>query len=547
MPVVKLELDRLSRLVKADKDKIIDRLPYIGLDIEGIDGNTVRVEYSPNRPDFSTDFGIARALKGLLGIELGLPRYAVKRGNFNVMVDERLGKIRPFIACVIARGLRLSGEDIRQFISMQEDLHNGIGRKRRKLAIGFHDLAKVKPPIFYDAVGGRFSFTPLDYQREMTIEDILNETEAGKLYRSVLPDSKLYPILRDSDGNVLSFPPIINGNVTKVTESTVDLLVDVTSTDMGAGDNALAIIATTLAEAGAGLESVKIISKNSKRITPMLKPSSMRIDVGLIRKLTGLDIDIVKIRSLLAKCRIGVRGNLAIIPPYRIDIMHPVDIAEEVALGYGIDRIGPVYPVSKAPGRLDTFGNFLEQICDIMIGVGAMEVMTYELVDELSLYKAFGRSGKDRIEVEDPKSIEHSILRDSLIPSLMLVLSKNVKEEYPQRIFEIGKVYSRNGSKIDESWRLGMLVAHSSSNYTEAKMYLESVFRSLFGAPPDTRPADSWAFIEGRSASINLMNLNLGCIGEIKPSALSFFGLGVPVSGFEINLSSLFTLVSKIS
>ena len=52
---------------------LIDALPFIALDIESITDHEIRIEYNPNRPDFSSDYGIARALRGYLGIEIGFP------------------------------------------------------------------------------------------------------------------------------------------------------------------------------------------------------------------------------------------------------------------------------------------------------------------------------------------------------------------------------------------------------------------------------------------------------------------------------------------
>src|SRR5712692_9510614 len=250
LPVVKLYTNRLAKLVGAERASVLKRLPYIGLDIEGEESDSIRVEYSPNRPDFSTDYGIARALKGALEVEVGLPRYEASSSGIAVLVDRRLANVRPFVACAVAKGLRLDDETVRQLISMQEDLHNGLGRRRRVAAIGFHNLDRIEPPIHYEAVPSTFSFVPLGRQDPMPLSEILQGTETGKAYSSILADSRIYPILRDSKKMVLSFPPIINGNETKVSTSTRNLFVDVTSNDKRTGGDVLAIIATALADAG---------------------------------------------------------------------------------------------------------------------------------------------------------------------------------------------------------------------------------------------------------------------------------------------------------
>src|SRR5580658_8128709 len=223
------------------RERILDRLPYIGLDIEGTDKDSVRIEYNPNRPDFSTDYGIARALRGLVGKETGLRTYRALRGRNKVFADEGLANVRPFIACAVARGLALDEETIRQLISMQEDLHNGLGRKRRKVAIGLHDLGAIEFPVFYSGKDSRFAFTPLGSPEEMTVEEILQNTETGRAYGHILAGAPAYPMLYDSRGQVLSFPPIINGQKTKVEATASGLFVDVTSTDARLGRETLAI------------------------------------------------------------------------------------------------------------------------------------------------------------------------------------------------------------------------------------------------------------------------------------------------------------------
>lgn len=539
MPVVRIALERFSRMVGKDRRKIMDRLPYIGLDIEGTDAKSVRVEYSPNRPDFGTDYGIARALRGITGKELGLPSYNTSRSGITVSVDPLLSSVRPYIACMTARDLKMDDEDVRQLISLQEDLHQGLGRRRKRVAIGLHDLAAISPPISYAAKQSNFRFTPLGRRKDMSLAEIVSDTEQGKQYGGVFEGKRLFPIISDSKGIVLSFPPIINGSATKVFTRTRDLFVDVTSTDIHAGDDVLAVLATTLADMGAEIGSVKVSYAKSTRTTPDLKPEKVPLNMNLIEEVVGLSLSKKQVVDCLRRSRLGVQGTRVVVPRYRIDIVHPVDIAEEVALGYGFDRISPLYPESKQPGSFNPLDQFIERTADVMAGSGMVELMNYELVDERMLYGSFGRTSENKITMENPRSVEHSILRDSLLPSLMAFLGRNVKAEYPQRVFEIGRVYSREGGLVSEQWHLGCLIAHSQSSYTEAKMHLESFLRLIAGREAVTRPLPHWAFAPGRSASATQGGSLLGHVGEVKPDAISFFQVGVPVSGFEVNLSAL--------
>lgn len=541
MPVVKLYKDRFAKLVGRPSDLLLQRLPYIGLDIEGVEEDSIRVEYSPNRPDFSTDYGIARALRGILGVEVGLPRYRVSPSGLRVLVDRRLSKIRPFIACAVAKGLKMDDETVRQLISMQEDLHNGLGRARKKVAIGLHNLGVLSGPLYYEAAQPSFTFMPLGETKEMAISQILSGTEAGRTHGAVFGETQVYPILRDSMRLVLSFPPVINGTQTKVSSATKNIFVDVTSTEAKAGEDVLAIIASALADAGGTLQSVRVEYGDHASVTPDLKVSRIPFDSEMVQGVTGLGLSLRETKACIARSRLALQGESVLYPRYRVDLIHPVDVAEEVALGYGVDKMLPVYPPSNQPGSFSSVGEFVELATTTMASSGMTEVMTFELVDETSLYHNFERSSAGMITVENPRSANHSVLRDSLIPSLMQALSRNVKEEYPQRVFEVGRVYARSKEGVSESWHLGALVAHAASNFTEAKMYLEAFYRTLNGAKVATAAADHWAFAQGRSASVSVRGSPVGHAGEVKPGSISSFGVNVPVSGFDVDLSGLHT------
>lgn len=518
---------------------IVDRLPFLGLDIESEGQDTIRVEYSPNRPDFSTDYGIARALRGLVGRETGPPGYKVAKGTASVRVDPNLQKVRPYIACAAIRGLKLDDETIRQLISMQEDLHNGVARRRKKAAIGLHNMDVIKPPFTYSGVPSSFEFVPLGESRKMSIEKILSDTETGMSYGHILRNSKTYPILTDSAGTVLSFPPIINGSSTKVDTSTKNMLIDVTSTNLRTGDEVLAILCAALSDAGGAIESLQVDYSDSKRTTPDLSPTKMKFDSSLATSLTGLNLSAKEMALCLERSRLGLdhEGN-ATVPRYRVDILHPVDLVEEVVIGYGLDKMEPAYPPSPEPGSLHSLVVGLNSISESISMAGFIETMNFDLVDAASLYTKFARSPDSRIEVENPRTTEHSMLRDSILPSLMSVLSRNVQTSYPQKVYEVGRIFLRDGQKVVERPRVSALVAHSSSSFSEAKSYLEALVMIRLEESIKTVPAAHWAFAEGRTAEVFVKDRSIGFLGEIKPSALASFGLDVPVAGYEIDLAA---------
>ncbi len=549
MPVVTLQHRRLERLVGKSIDEILVMLPYIALDIEEEGNDYVKVEYNPNRPDFSTDYGIARALRGIMGIEVGLPRLNLVGSSvatFNV--DASVDSIRPYVLALVAFDGRMDDEDLRQLISMQEDLHMGIGRKRRKVSIGLHDYDKVNGPFYYTTESKDFKFIPLNSAREMSMQEILASTDVGKAYGHIIKEHARYPIIKDAKDNVLSFPPIVNAELTRVTEHTKNMLVEVTATDLNTAKDVLAVIAVTLSDMGFKVASVSINYDGYTITTPEMSYRRMSLPMDRL-SLLGLDIDRKEVIECLRRSRLDVEagevdGNIeCLVPRYRVDIIHWIDLVEEVAIGYNISRFEPRYPRLKAMGSRHRMLKVLDDARSVMVGLGMLEVMNFNLVSMLIQYEMVGRrrDSNAALVVEESKSKEHEVLRDSLVPSLLAVLSRNVHEPYPQRLFEVGKVFSRDGDSIREEWSVAAVIAHSSANYTEARSYLQALLHTLFGIDVDTEPVDEPPYESGKAAEILFKDKRIGSIGEVSSSVLSNFRIRVPVSAFEVIISRLYS------
>lgn len=543
MPVVNVTIERLKKLVSGIKmEKVLNMLPFVGLDIEGVDNNVIRVEYNPNRPDFSSDYGIARALRGLLEIETGIPKFKVAgKSRLAVRVEPAVRKIRPYIVAFVARNGRLDDETIKQLIAMQEDLHNGVGRKRKKASIGIHNLDVVEFPVTYKTVSSDYSFIPLDESSECSIDQILKESEIGKQYGHILSEFDRYPIIVDNLGTVLSFPPIINGNATKVNEKCRNLFVEVTATDQKCAEDVLAIFAVTLYDAGFEIRTVTIDS-GKKIETPQMKPKIISADMSYVNGILGLTLDTKQMVNCLKKSRLDAKAIgkkiVCTIPRYRTDISHSIDITEEVAIGYGIYNLKPIFPDSQTAGKKNSLSTYFDAIRETLIGLGMIELLNFSLTSKEVQYNAFGIVAKDVLPVDGSKSIEHEILRDSLIPSLLQSLSYNIHEQYPQRLFEIGKTFHKEGIII-ERWNIGAVVAHTDAGYTEIKSIMQALLKSCFGKDATTRASANQMFMDGRCAEVIFDGKSVGVIGEIIPCALENFKLRVPVAAFEIDLLAI--------
>ena len=544
MPVVELNINRIRKLVsgKTTRKQILDALPFLGLDIESEDGDEIRIEYSPNRPDYSTDYGIATGLQGLLGIKKGIQKITIKKkGKFSIKVDSSVTKIRPYVTGVIATNGKLDDVSIKQLMNMQEDLHFGIGRKRKKSSIGLHDADKITFPLTYSTVSREHKFAPLNSDAEQTIDEILTNTEVGQNYGWVLGDVTQVPIITDSKQNTISFPPIINSSLTTVTPNTKNILIEVTGIDKEAAEDMLSVVVSILQTAGFDFNELKI--SGNKNSTPQLKNRTMIYDTKFTSEILGIEMSSSNMVTCLKKCRLdaSVKGKriTCTIPRYRFDIFGPMDLVEEIALGYGIANIEPKLSPSTTIGQKNDVTIKTGLISKTAVGLGFLEAMNSSLTSKNTLYDMTKRNSSEIISVLDSKSQEHTILRDSLLPSLLENLSKNIHESYPQKLFETGVVFSKS-QPINESINLAAVIAYKDTNYSEIKAIMQSILKTNFKIESQTKTSKNQElFVEGKHADILVGEKKIGEIGEIDNEILENFRIRTSVTGFEIKLSGL--------
>ena len=540
MPVIELSYPRLQKLVgKVTKKQISDSLPFLGLDIESENKDLVRIEYSPNRPDYSTDYGIALGLQGLLGIKTGAIKLNVKKSNkYAISVKPDVSKIRPFVTGIVATNGKIDDKTIKQFMTMQEDLHLGIGRKRKKSSIGIHDLDVISFPLVYTTTNRNHKFIPLNSEKELSISEILENTDVGKDYGSILGNSSQVPLILDANQQTVSFPPIINAAVTTVTTKTKNLFVEVTGISKEDTEDMLSVVATILQSAGFTLESIKI--SGAKNASPKLEQKKISVDSSLINQTLGLDLNTSKIVSSLKKSRLDAstkgKNIICTIPAYRFDIFGPMDLVEEVALGYGIQNLEPILSSSQTLGQTNPVSLQLKSLSQIMIGLGYLEVLNSSLTSKRVLYDMTNRDTTKIISVLNSKSQEHTILRDSILPGLLENLSKNIHESYPQKLFETGIVFAME-NPISEKINFSSISAHKDTNFTEIKSVLQSALKTGFGIEMETKTTTHPIFEEGRCATVIVNGKSIGVIGEINSKIIENYKIRVPVVGFEISLS----------
>ena len=550
MPVITLYRERFSKFIGREitVEDMAKWLPWIGFDIEGIDEDYVKVEYNPNRIDFCSYAGVARALKGFMGWEKGLLKYQAKEPKITLIIDKAVADVRPFMLAAVVRNIKLDENSVVELMEMQEDLHWGVGRDRKKASIGIHNLDVVKPPFTFTAVEPTsVKFVPLGKTEDMTLKEILEKHEKGLAYRHLVDWARKYPLLIDGDGAVLSMPPVINGELTRVDVNTRNLFLDVTGTTYEAVEKSLKVLATALADMGATIEKVYVKYPDRTVISPNLDPEKMRLRVDYANKLLGLRLSEAEIMRYLRKCRLDVRkvekGVLEVsIPAYRIDVLHEVDLVEEVAIGYGYYRLKTTIPAAVTVGEQHPAHRLANNVRQIMIGLGFLEVMNFTLTNERLHYQFMRMKVEKPIRLANPVSTEYSIMRQSLLPGLMKNLAENKHESFPQRLFEVSdvaKINVRLETMCERRLQVAAVSSHSTANFTEMKSFVEALLANLGLKNWQIKEGKHPSFLDGRIAAVYINRKRLGTLGEVHPEVLNNFELENPTVAFKIDLEPL--------
>jgi phenylalanyl-tRNA synthetase beta chain len=425
-------------------------------------------------------------------------------------------------------------------MGLQEDLHWGLGRNRRKVAIGVHDISRVTPPFRYFGADPSRKFVPLDFTEEMTMREMLHKHPKGKDYGHILDGSERYPLIVDSQDQVLSFPPIINGDLTSVTEETSDLFIDVTGTDPMVY-KALNIVVTSLAERGGRVESVLVKRSEGDFRSPNLEPSLWEVHADEANRLIGFNLTGTELAECLQRMRFGAQalgGDLVRVsaPAYRADIMHSWDIFEDAAKAFGYEKLEASLPRTVTVGRAHPAEVRKAEIREVMSGLGYLETMPFTLTNEKVHFEWMRRSAAaaGATHVLHPISELHTILRTSLLSCLLEILALNQHHPLPQRIFAVGDVV------VDKKTRMHLATAsiHSGASFSEIRSMIDAVLREL-DIQAEIIPSQDGALLPGRGADLVREGQRIGCFGELHPLVLRAFGLEQPIVALELKWGEL--------
>jgi len=559
MPTIDIDYLEFERLLGIklyqDLDKIDEILSFVKSEVKGFNKqeNILTVEIKDtNRPDLWSVEGLARGLRSYLKIEKGPRNYVAKHTQVDINVSNGLKNIRPYICCSIIKDVELTDTILRGFMHLQEKLDQTYGRCRQKTSIGLYDFDLITPPLSYIAVNPNdFSFVPLGFKNKMTLSEILEKHPKGLEYAKIVKKNEKYPLLLDSKQKILSFPPIINSNnLGKVTRKTRNLLVEVTGTIYQTTANTLNLASLALIDQGGIAYSVSIkypvdnYYKKKTDITPNFRSKTICLEVDYTKKLLGIDLTAEKIADLLLNSGLGVKKIKkeyveVIVPCYRVDVMHQVDLIEDVAISYGYNNIEPIWRNLPTTGSVRPEQKLINLTRELMVGLGYQETLNYTLTNLDTLFKKMNLKKQKVIKLLNPKTVTMNCLRNWLLPSLMKFLSNNQSIEFPQKIFELGTVTLLDKTteilSRDEFWLAGVS-AHPTASFTEIKSLLTSLFMNL-NIDWTIKKTSHPSFISGRVGEIIINKKIIGFLGEISPLVLEEWKLENPAAAFEINLN----------
>ncbi len=518
-----------------------------------------------NRPDLWCCEGIARQIRiKQQGRLKPYPFFAKnQKSPHHLIVKPGMEQVRPYVAACTAKGYRVTEKGLAQLIQTQEKMADIFGRKRKTVSIGIYQLRSITFPVTYELVKpDEVRFTPLGMEAAMTLSEMLMVHPKGLEYGPILAVKHLLPILRDAKGQPLSFPPIINSReIGEVRVGDEELFVEVTGTDLPMVVLSLNIFAVNLADRGATIEPVEIQYPTStmlgKRVTTPQDFGKLKtIRIKAIERALGQELGETVVKQALEAYGYDVsaeKGSVkAKLPPYRHDLMHTMDVVEDVAVSRGYAEFTPVMPAQFTVGSLSEIEQVSDRSRELMVGLGFQEIIS-NILGSPDHYSRFmrldGTEWGRTVDVDNIMSLSFSCLRQWMLPSLLRIEAASSRAFYPHRLFEAGDVAIPDrthelGSRTETV--LGALIAHATTHFSEIHSCLDVLLYYL-GKEYSLEPIQHPSFLEGRAGRIVVSGKPLGVIGEVHPEVLERWQIAMPVVAFDVNLSQLAMVGESVS
>ncbi|KAL5108206.1 Phenylalanine--tRNA ligase beta subunit [Taenia crassiceps] len=570
-----LELDEIT-----SEQELVTREQGITVGSDRSSETIYKVEVPANRYDLLCAEGLTRALL-IFQNKLTTPEYKAiaSKNPIRVTATESVKLVRPYIVCAVLRDIKFDKRRYASFIDLQDKLHQNIGRRRSLVAIGTHDLDTLVPPIVYTALPpGDIRFRPLNQTKEFTATELMqlysNESHL-KAYLDIIRDKSVYLLIKDSKGVVLSMPPIINGEHSKITLATKNVFIECTATDLNKASIVLDTIVTMFSEYCASpftAEQVEVTQwDGSHAYYPRLQQRTALVGMEYINTLVGTQCSEAEVTQLLTRMSLtscvadeGVhtstnnihgRGSVLSvrIPPTRQDVLHPCDIAEDVAIAYGYDRVEESLPTTFTMVTDQPLNRLTDMIRTEIALCGFTEALTFSLCSRADISTNLQKrlESQPAVYIGNPKTLDFQVVRTTLLPGLLSTLSNNRSLPLPLKLFEVQDVVLKDSSKdvgCRNNRRACAVYCNKVSGFEVVHGLLDRLMHVLEVAyeqnvKPDglayyLKEVDDSTYFRGRCADIILLpsEHSIGRLGVVHPNVLRNFDLSLCVSAFEIDI-----------
>ena len=525
-------------------------------EVERRDDDDLGISVTPDRLDLLSEGGLALYLQGALEVARGLAPIPVMGASSPVVefaVDASVDRIRPCLGGFVVRAPSDSGIDagtLAEAIRFQEILHDSLGRDRRTASLGIYPLDRLDPPIHYalEPLAG-VRFVPLDASEEVGGEEFFRDHPMAARFGALGRDGDRCLTLRDVRGTVLSLPPVLNGREggeARVGDRT--LLIESTGTRPQSVRESLGLLLVVFAARGWSFAPVSVRRAGNPPEEYVLTRPAIELTAAQVHDVAGVALPAAEIERRLGRCRLSARpragGWTVDAPPWRPDLLAPVDLVEEVVLAVPLRPEDGRVPPSVTRGRRRHETTFRRRIATALLGMGCAAPHTSVLASEA----AVGRlPGSRAVRLANPVSAEYAVLRDRLLVSHLDVLGRNTRHGYPQRYGEVGPVIVADPaaeSGADTRYRAGLLLASETAGFAEAAGAADYLLRTV-DVVAVREPAELPGTIPGRAARARVAGEVVAEIGEIHPRLLAELGVPVPVAWAELDLTNLFVLAGR--
>ena len=536
-----------------------------------------KIEVGANRYDLLCLEGLALALRCFLQKQKMpdiKPLNVLPEEERQLIVYDSVNEVRPVGLSAILRDINFTNETLKGFMDLQDKLHNNICRGRKLVSMGTHDLDTVKGPFTYRALKPEhIHFVPLNREEEVNGDGLMailkEDPKLGK-YLYLLEGKEKYPVMMDSNGIIMSLPPIINSQHTKMTLNTHNVLLDVTGLDYTKCEivlNTLIAMFSIYSKTPFTVEEVKVINQktNEGKIYPDLTPRIFKTDVKYLKTLTGInDIEPEKIVELLEKMELKAKvlnkDEIEVSAPItRSDILHPCDIAEDLAISYGYNNIPKQLTKTKTHGIQQPYNKLTDLFRNEMSMGGYVEFLTMALLSHKDMFTNLLKDERDdkTVKILYSKTKEFEYIRSSLIPGILKSIEGNKANQLPFKIFEISDVVlidKENETGASNRRKLCFAYANTTSAMEVIQGMVDLLMKKIGLIFNDEKTDKRYTikksnnpiFFEDRQAEIFIQdNINVGIYGIIHPKVLKNFGIKSPVTLCEIDLQTIMDLILK--